>query len=212
MTSTHDVFFECAERCTDPHMADVFFGLAYGLLPFCVSTETGPEILYFRRSFAPGEKDKAIRTAVAMEELAALPAVQWYHAGAANRAWSDTLQTTGSTALRVAWSIAQNDAEAHLRIVPALLAWTKWERDAPWATMRRRLATEAASIGPATITSQRHHRQAMALDFLGMRAVAEGRTNAQIVTLVRDAAEAMAAGKLEVTFGPDGDVVGVVNA
>lgn len=212
MSLRHGVFLECAKRCDDPYVADVFFGLAYGLMPFCVTEDPSTGVLHFRRSYGPTEKDKAVRTAAAAEELAALPAVQWYAAGAADRAWSDTLHATGTTALRVAWSIHQNDAAAHLRVVPALIGWTKWERDAPWATVRRRLAIEAASIGPAAVASQRHHRQAMVLDFVGMRAVAEGRTPAQTVGLVRQAAVDLAAGHLVVAFAPDGAVASVTRA
>lgn len=193
-------------------MADIFFGLAYGLLPFCVTEDTGPGILHFRRSYGPTEKDKTARMAAATEELATLPAVQWYASSAAGRGWSDTLQATGTTVLHVAWSVSNNDVAAHLRIVPDLLSWTKWERDAPWATMRRRQATEAASIGPAAVVAQRHHRQAMALDYLGMRALAEGRTNTQIIALVREAFDGLAAGRLEVTFGLEGEVTGVRSA
>ena len=37
-----------------------------------------------------------------------------------------------ASTLTVAWSINEHDVEAHCRVVPALLWWTRWEREAPW--------------------------------------------------------------------------------
>jgi hypothetical protein len=210
MSLLYSVFLDCSDRCDDPHMADVFFGLAYGLMPFCVTEDVTGGSLHFRRSFGPTEKDKALRTAAANEELSALPALQWYHAGAAAREWTDHLQPVSGPTLRVAWSIGKNPVEAHLRVVPALIGWTKWERDTPWATMRRRLHTEAGSIGPNVMLSQRHHRQAQILDFVGMRALeSEGRTPEQAAAYVVRAAAMIADGTMAAVFGPNGEVVDV---
>jgi hypothetical protein len=210
MSLQYSVFLDCSDRCDDPHMADVFFGLAYGLMPFCVTEDATGGTLHFRRSFGPTEKDKALRTAAANEELSALPALQWYHAGAAAREWTDHLQPATGPTLRVAWSVWKNPVEAHLRVVPALIGWTKWERDTPWATMRRRLHTEAGSIGPSVMLSQRHHRQAKILDFIGMRALkSEGRTPEQAAAYVVRASAMIADGTMEAIFGPDGEVVDV---
>lgn len=58
MALRHAIFVKCSEHCDDPHMVDIFFGLAYGLMPFCVTEDTNQGTLYFRRSFGPTEKDK----------------------------------------------------------------------------------------------------------------------------------------------------------
>lgn len=263
MALRHAIFVKCSEHCDDPHMVDIFFGLAYGLMPFWVTEDTNQGTLYFRRSFGPTEKDKvcpfvfvrlffchvlqAQRTAAANEELSAHPVVQWYNAGAASRTWTDHLQTTGPLQ-RVAWSIERrvdartmlcfctsvrihiyiclctymytsgcgplffflmmsrsvqvsarnkNSVESHLRVVPALIGWTKWERDAPCATMRRRLQTEAVVAAGTTASpvTLRQLRLAQALDFVGMKAVADGRSDAQLVDAVRNAATTLAGGR-----------------
>lgn len=106
MTLRYPVFLECADQCADPVDADVFFGLAYGLMPFCVTDDANQGILLFRRAFGPAEKDKAARIGTANEELAALPEVRWYLAGASMRAWTDHMQPDNGAAHRVAWSIA----------------------------------------------------------------------------------------------------------
>ncbi len=58
MALRHAIFVKCYEHCDDPHMADIFFGLAHGLMPFCVTEDINQGTLYFRRSFGPTEKDK----------------------------------------------------------------------------------------------------------------------------------------------------------
>lgn len=60
MALRHAIFIKCSEHCEDPHMVDIFFGLAYGMMPFCVTEDVNQGTLYFRRSFGPAEKDKVL--------------------------------------------------------------------------------------------------------------------------------------------------------
>jgi hypothetical protein len=106
MSLRYPVFLECVDLCVDPVDEDLFFGLAYGLMPFSVTDDINQGVLLFRRSFGVTDKDKTARAGTANEELAALPEVRWYLAGASSRPWTDHMQPENGAAHRVAWSVA----------------------------------------------------------------------------------------------------------
>lgn len=112
------------------------------------------------------------------------------------RVWSSVFFLMMSRSVQVS-ARNKNSVESHLRVVPALIGWTKWERDAPCATMRRRLQTEAVVAAGTTASpvTLRQLRLAQALDFVGMKAVADGRSDAQLVDAVRNAATTLAGGR-----------------
>ena len=131
----------------------------------------GSQVLLFRRSTAPGEKDKVQRLADAAESLQACPDVAWYNStlGVAN---SSPLHVRPGT-LAVAWSIPRHDVATHMRLVPALLRWTRWDRDTQWHQLRAMLANEARAI-VRVLSHPRHVRTAQVIDFIGMQSMATG--------------------------------------
>ena len=151
--------------------------MAYGMYPFCVHEEPTTQCLAFRRSVGPTEKDKTQRLTDAAESLQSLPDVAWYNATIAV-ATSSPLHVRPAT-LSVAWSIANHDVETHVRMVPVLLEWTRWTRDAPWQELRRSL-TVSVNRPPA---QPRHVRAAQIINFVGTRAHNRGESGPRVVTL-----------------------------
>lgn len=140
--------------------------MSYGLFPFCVQEDPAGDTLLFRRStgrtiaaglrfdLGPGEKDKAQRLTEAAEALQACGDVAWYNATHAHPTCSRDLRGAGGLAkaaplhirpgtLSVAWSIGMHDVETHLRMVPALLRWTRWDREDLWQQLRTLLQVES---------------------------------------------------------------------
>ena len=151
--------------------------MAYGMYPFCVHEEHTMQCLAFRRSVGPTEKNKTQRLVDAAESLQSLPDVAWYNT---------TIAVTTSTPLHVrpatlsvAWSIANHDVETHVRMVPVLLQWTRWTRDAPWQELRRSLPS-SVTRPPA---QPRHVRAAQTIDFVGTRARKQGESGTRIAAL-----------------------------
>lgn len=96
------------------------------------------------------------------------------------------------------WSITSNDVDKHIRMVPALIRWSRWERDAPWRALRSEIARPVPTT--AATPAMRHLRLARILDFVGNRAHRAGNTNAQVLALCRQAADDFAAGRLHVVY------------
>jgi hypothetical protein len=209
MSVPHLIFVHCADACTDPHLRDVFMGLAYGMHPFCVQADAGLKSLVFRRSHAPTEKDRAQRLAVAVEELAAIPAVQAYNARVPEAARLRVLGD-GARPPAVAWGIADPTIDDHLAVVPALLAWTQWDRDAGWIALRRAWAAAANAGAPPGAATPRPVRLAQALDVVGKRATAAGHGYAAVQAVCQEALRDLNAGQREIVLDDDGAVRDVV--
>ena len=196
MAVRHLVFAECAEACADdPCLQDTFIGLAYGQLPMCVFYDEGADTLIFRRSLTAAEKDKAHRLALAAEELQGNA-----HVAAYNAQQREPLHVNAVN-LSVAWAVAAHNADTHQSIVPALLQWTRWERDAPWQALRVLMAREAKR--PLPSLPLRHVRLAQILEWVGSRARAAGGTGAEVHAACTRAAQQFAAGQLVVTCDPE---------
>ena len=208
MALRHHVFVECSRECADVHNRDVFLAMAYGLYPMCVAEDPadsfsggrrsrpGTGILLFRRSLGPTEKDRVARLAAAAAELQTDPDIAWY-----NTTTASPLHVHAPT-LAVSWEVGASVAEVQLRVVPALLRWTRWEKDAAWAGMRLRLA--ALAEAPRLAPLPRTLRLAQLLELVGQRAGADA------VVQCRRAVQRFAAGTLPVTYDPvTGDVTSV---
>lgn len=195
----HLVFADCATLCPDPHLADVFVAMAYGMYPFCVQEDREGLRLQFRRVFGPNEpRDRPRRLADAVEALEGLEGVRAYHAGLSD---SNQELHVQPQSISVAWPIAAS-REDHLRVVPELLGWTLWDADAAWIALRRQCT---GTPGPLPHVSQpRHLRLAQILDLVGERALAApGATMEQVLTTCREAAQRFASGQMETVTDPD---------
>jgi hypothetical protein len=159
-----------------------------------VQEEPGAQLLLFRRSTLPGEKDKAQRLVDAAESLQACPDVTWYNTvhGCANSA---PLHVRPST-LAVAWSIPRHDVATHRRLIPALLRWTRWDRDGPWTQLRSLLSSEAQSTVRVPC-HPRHVRIAQIVDFIGMQAVSAGQSPGDVLAVCQRVLQLHAAGHVQ---------------
>lgn len=127
-------------------MQDTFNAMAYGMYPMCVQEDpdcrnqgfrfpiwnSGGDTLLFRRSTGPTERDRLQRLASAAQDLQSLDDVIWYNTNLGG----DRPLHVQSGALTVAWNINGNAPTTHVRVIPALLRWTRWDHDAPWITFR----------------------------------------------------------------------------
>jgi hypothetical protein len=177
------------------------------LQPLAVQADAGLKSLVFRRSHAPTEKDRALRLAVAVEELAALPAVRAYNARVPEAARLRVVGD-GARAPAVVWGLADRSVDDHLAVVPALLEWTQWDRDAAWIALRR--AWAAAAGAPPVAAPTRQARLAQALDVVGRRATAAGHGYAAVQALCQEALRDLNAGQRELVLDGDGAVRDVV--
>jgi hypothetical protein len=131
------------------------------------------------------------------------PTVCPFTIGATLRSASYRVSIQAAT-LTVAWPVAGNTVAEHLRMVPVLLRWCRWERDAGWSQLRRTLAqTRGTPTGPAA----RPLRLARVLDFVGCKARTEGCSPAQIHAQCQQTADAFAAGQVRVEYDPEGGAV-----
>jgi hypothetical protein len=182
-------------------------GLADHPHPEGVQEEVGTHNLLFRRSAAPTEKDKAQRLTDAAESLQALPDVVWYNStiGSTNAA---PLHVRPGT-LAVAWSIPRHNVATHMRLIPVLLRWTRWDRDEPWQQLRAALAAEAS--GHVRVPAHpRHVRIAQTIDFVGMQSMALNQSPGDIASLCQTVLRLHTAGKVDTQWDPTtGDVVDV---
>lgn len=195
----------------DPAVADTLLAIACGMYPLCVQYDERTTSLIFRRSNGAGEVrgDRAARLAAASDELLALPGIQWWIAESAGTPPPAVVPQTAAalavgtpvapgsgSAMTVAWPLVlrcggtAGAAEAHARVLPDLLRWTRCERDAAWSTLRRWLAAEARrrSHTPAPTTA-RTLRTARLLDTVGEDALAAGHTREAALALCRQAAD-----------------------
>lgn len=196
MAVRHPVLVDAATLCQDAYMHDVLFGLAYGMYPMCVCEGGTPDTVLFRRSVGPTEKDRAARLAAAAADLQADAEIVAY-----NATTTTPLHVHAAT-LSVTWDVSPSgvDPAVHGRVIPALLQWTRWEREVPWATLRHRLAMAAAA--PANADQHpvpRALRMAQVLDVVG-------RSGGDC----RRAMALFSTGSLQITYDPNsGDVVTV---
>ena len=113
-------------------------------------------------------------------------------------------------AAAVVWSVAEHGAAEHVRIVPRLMEWCRWDRDAPWSELRRRLQSasqdHSASLAnaPQTPTASRHARCAALVEFVGNAAMAAGATAAEIHNRCQRALNAYMLGQLRLKYDPTG--------
>ena len=163
-------------------------------IPLPVQEEIGTQVLLFRRSTAPAEKDKQQRLADAAESLQACPDVVWYNAtfGSANAAPLHVMPGT----LAVAWSISRHDVATHMRIIPALLRWTRWDREASWQQLRTEMAVESQSTMRVP-SHPRHVRIAQVVDFIGMQAMTMGQSDNDVMVVCQKVLQMHAAGHVQ---------------
>lgn len=189
MSLCHAVFAQCAadaeEDRDDPLVVELFLGLAYGLYPMCVTVDDEHQQLLFRRSLSADEKDKARRLAAAAEDLQAIDAVRWYHETQVPLGRVPLHVQPGS--LSVPWPIDIHGVHVHRRVVPGLLAWCRWTRDAPWAALRRDIAKPKPPLSTGQLP--RHVRLAQVLDYVGTEATARGESSQAVIAICRRAAE-----------------------
>lgn len=164
-------------------MRDTLLSMGYGMYPMCVQFNEGTGCLVFRRGILATEKDKAQRLSLAADELHALPAVQWYHQqhqqqkqGAPST--SHNIHLHGPS-MGVAWSLS-HPAAVHRRVIPDLLAWTRWSQNEAWERLQ--------SHTSVAVTTPRHVRFAQAIEWV----VAQRRANQQVAPPTNKALLALA--------------------
>jgi hypothetical protein len=105
--------------------------------------------------------------------------------------------------LTVVWGITDHTAAVHLRVIPDLIEWTRWDREDAWKKIRRALCTPPV----ASTVVPRHLRLALILDYLGVRLQRQGWNPSDIAAVCQRAARQFAMGKLQFVLDQDESTV-----